>query len=147
MLNYTLHPRFCACVCVWEWGSFFYFFTLFCLLCTFHSYLHTCILYVRSAVSAPPGYKFTFVVRFINVHLSCKVSLLISIYRQDGAYGFHVCFPSIPVFRCSARLFPGLPHCFGPLLFYYAPPGCFWPASLSPSLWGPCRGSHCHSVV
>ena len=41
-----------------------------------------------------------------------------------------MCFPSIPVLRCSAHLSAGLPPCFGPLLFYCAPPGCFWAVSL-----------------
>ena len=64
------------CVCVWEGVHFL--FLLFCFLCTFHSFFHTHMVFFRSAVSAPLGYKFMFIVRFINVHLSCKVSLLIS---------------------------------------------------------------------
>ena len=56
-----------------------------------------------------------------------------------------MCSASIPVLRCSAHLSPGLPPCFGSLLFYCALPGCFWPASLSLSLWGPCQG--CNTVI
>ena len=62
-----------------------------------------------------------------------------------------MCFPSIPVLRCSAHLSPGLPPCFGPLLFYCAPPGCFWRAQLSFSFplgsMSELQHSHCQVVV
>ena len=56
-----------------------------------------------------------------------------------------MCSPTIPVLRFGAHLSPGLPPCSGPLLFYGAPPGCFWPAYLSLSLRGPRQG--CNTVV
>ena len=56
-----------------------------------------------------------------------------------------MCSPSIPVLSSSAHLSPGLPPCFGPLRFYCAPQGCFWPASLSRFLWGPCQS--CKTVI
>ena len=56
-----------------------------------------------------------------------------------------MCFPSIPVLCRSVHLSPGLPSCFGSLLFYCVLPSCFWPASLSCSLWGPRQG--CNTVI
>ena len=48
-------------------------------------------------------------------------------------------------FLSCAAVRTSLQDCHPALDLFFAPPGCFWPASLSPSLWGPCQG--CNTVI